>query len=81
MCAPEVLPLNMEPESGYYRDPVIVLDFQSLYPSIVIAYNYCFSTCLGKVSRMDDATVTGFADSMELGGLVYSLPVWLSLIS
>uniref|UniRef100_A0A9J2Q5X3 DNA polymerase n=1 Tax=Ascaris lumbricoides TaxID=6252 RepID=A0A9J2Q5X3_ASCLU len=75
MCAPEVLPLNMEPESGYYRDPVIVLDFQSLYPSIVIAYNYCFSTCLGKVSRMDDATVMGFADSMELGGLVYSLPV------
>uniref|UniRef100_A0A914ZC71 DNA polymerase n=2 Tax=Parascaris univalens TaxID=6257 RepID=A0A914ZC71_PARUN len=75
MCAPEVLPLNMEPESGYYRDPVIVLDFQSLYPSIVIAYNYCFSTCLGKVSHMDNATVTGFADSMELGGLVYSLPV------
>ncbi|KHN72846.1 DNA polymerase zeta catalytic subunit [Toxocara canis] len=74
MCAPEVLPLNMEPESGYYRDPVIVLDFQSLYPSIMIAYNYCFSTCLGKVSNMDNVSQTGLVDSMELGGLVYSLP-------
>lgn len=49
MCAPEQLQLIMEPESKVYQDPVIVLDFQSLYPSMVIAYNYCFSTSLGKV--------------------------------
>ncbi|KAI3694970.1 hypothetical protein L1987_77956 [Smallanthus sonchifolius] len=51
-CQPamECLPLVMEPESGFYSDPVIVLDFQSLYPSMVIAYNLCFCTCLGKVS-------------------------------
>ncbi|XP_076930223.1 DNA polymerase zeta catalytic subunit-like [Bidens hawaiensis] len=48
--AMECLPLVMEPESGFYADPVIVLDFQSLYPSMVIAYNLCFCTCLGKVS-------------------------------
>ncbi|KAJ8883586.1 hypothetical protein PR048_015430 [Dryococelus australis] len=47
MRAPEHLQLIMEPESRFYSDPVIVLDFQSLYPSIIIAYNYCFSTCLG----------------------------------
>ena len=41
------LPLVMEPIAGYYNDPVIVLDFQSLYPSIIIAYNLCFSTALG----------------------------------
>lgn len=46
----ECLPLVMEPESGFYGDPVIVLDFQSLYPSMIIAYNLCFCTCLGKVS-------------------------------
>ncbi|PIA61591.1 hypothetical protein AQUCO_00300837v1 [Aquilegia coerulea] len=47
--AMECLPLVMEPESRFYSDPVIVLDFQSLYPSMIIAYNLCFCTCLGKV--------------------------------
>nr|XP_046229616.1 DNA polymerase zeta catalytic subunit isoform X2 [Scatophagus argus] len=47
--APQSIPLVMEPESRFYSNSVIVLDFQSLYPSIVIAYNYCFSTCLGHV--------------------------------
>ncbi|XP_072974935.1 DNA polymerase zeta catalytic subunit isoform X1 [Typha angustifolia] len=47
--AMECLPLVMEPESGFYADPVVVLDFQSLYPSMIIAYNLCFCTCLGKV--------------------------------
>lgn len=48
--AMECLPLVMEPESKFYADPVVVLDFQSLYPSMIIAYNLCFSTCLGKVA-------------------------------
>ncbi|KAL8136319.1 hypothetical protein V2J09_002320 [Rumex salicifolius] len=47
--AMECLPLVMEPESGFYADPVVVLDFQSLYPSMIIAYNLCFCTCMGKV--------------------------------
>ncbi|KAJ1891832.1 DNA polymerase zeta, partial [Kickxella alabastrina] len=49
--AAECFPLVLEPQSKYYTDPVVVLDFQSLYPSIMIAYNYCFSTCLGSVEE------------------------------
>ncbi|KAK2846284.1 hypothetical protein Q7C36_011138 [Tachysurus vachellii] len=45
--APQCVPLIMEPESRFYSNSVLVLDFQSLYPSVVIAYNYCYSTCLG----------------------------------
>lgn len=52
MAAPECLPLILEPESKFYTDPVVVLDFQSLYPSMVIAYNYCFSTCMGRVRNL-----------------------------
>ena len=52
MAAPECLQLIMEPESKFYSDPVLVLDFQSLYPSVIIAYNYCFSTCLGRVKNL-----------------------------
>lgn len=49
MAAPECIALTMEPESRFYTDPVLVLDFQSLYPSVIIAYNYCYSTCLGRI--------------------------------
>lgn len=53
--APEVIALTLEPESRFYSDPVVVVDFQSLYPSIMIAYNYCYSTCLGKVEHIANA--------------------------
>uniref|UniRef100_A0A0X3PMW4 DNA polymerase zeta catalytic subunit n=2 Tax=Schistocephalus solidus TaxID=70667 RepID=A0A0X3PMW4_SCHSO len=57
--APEALPLNLEPISGLHADgPVVVLDFQSLYPSVAIAYNYCFSTCLGRLSSLEKGCVT-----------------------
>ncbi|ONM60806.1 DNA polymerase zeta catalytic subunit [Zea mays] len=61
--AMECLPLVMEPESAFYPDPVVVLDFQSLYPSMIIAYNLCYSTCLGKVfpSKSDVLGVSSYS--------------------
>lgn len=34
----------IRPLPGYYQTPVVTLDFASLYPSIMRAYNMCFST-------------------------------------
>jgi len=52
MRSPEFIPLVMEPQSAFYEDPVAVLDFQSLYPSVIIGHNLCFSTCLGRVELL-----------------------------
>jgi DNA polymerase delta subunit 1 len=36
----------LEAKQGFYRGPVATLDFASLYPSIMMAYNLCYSTLL-----------------------------------
>ncbi|XP_053953423.1 DNA polymerase delta catalytic subunit [Anastrepha ludens] len=36
----------IEPKRGYYADPIATLDFASLYPSIMIAHNLCYTTLL-----------------------------------
>lgn len=36
----------IEPTRGYYIDPVATLDFASLYPSIMMAHNLCYSTLI-----------------------------------
>lgn len=46
----------------------MVLDFQSLYPSIVIAYNMCYSTVLGRLSASQPAI------NAKLGFMQYQPP-------
>ena len=66
----ECLPLVMEPQSAFYNSPLLVLDFQSLYPSVMIAYNYCYSTCLGRVVNWRGRNKLGFSDFKRDPGLL-----------
>jgi DNA polymerase delta subunit 1 len=36
----------LDPLKGFYEDPIAVLDFSSLYPSIIISKNMCYTTLL-----------------------------------
>ena len=38
----------IEPKKGYYKVPIATLDFSSLYPSIMMAHNLCYTTLLDK---------------------------------
>lgn len=63
----EVVPLIMEPELNFYKSPLVVLDFQSLYPSIMIAYNYCYLTLLGRIEGFrQNKNVMGYLNHHKL---------------
>lgn len=38
----------IEPKRGYYDVPIATLDFSSLYPSIMMAHNLCYTTLLNR---------------------------------
>ncbi|KAJ3821920.1 DNA polymerase family B-domain-containing protein [Lentinula raphanica] len=40
----------IEPHKGYYDVPIATLDFSSLYPSIMMAHNLCYTTLLDKAT-------------------------------
>ncbi|KAI0236792.1 DNA-directed DNA polymerase delta, partial [Massospora cicadina] len=51
----------IEPEKGYYTDPIATLDFASLYPSIMMAHNLCYTTLTSRetISRL------GFVENQD----------------
>ncbi|KAH9081664.1 hypothetical protein EDB83DRAFT_2502933 [Lactarius deliciosus] len=71
--AAECMPLIMEPLSAFYNSPLVVLDFQSLYPSVMVAYNYCYSTCLGRVTPFKGQYKLGVAETDLPSGLLPTL--------
>jgi len=53
----------IEPLKGYYQTPIATLDFASLYPSIMMAHNLCYTTMIAKsdisnLNNPDDCTTT-----------------------
>jgi DNA polymerase delta subunit 1 len=38
----------IDPSKGYYKKPIATLDFSSLYPSIMMAHNLCYTTLLDR---------------------------------
>ena len=56
----------IEPTRGFYKDPVATLDFASLYPSIMMAHNLCYSTLVPRhkasLYKAEDITKTPNGD-------------------
>ena len=60
--------LNYMPDVGYdTENPIIVLDFKSLYPSIMIARNLCFSTELQSNEKFEGTHWTGYGGCRFVG--------------
>lgn len=64
--------LVIEPTKGYYDTPIATLDFASLYPSIIIAHNLCYTTLLTK-STIEELKLEKDKDYIETPANFYFL--------
>jgi len=68
----------IDPIRGLHSDPVAVLDFESLYPSIMRAFNICVSTYIKSYAQNeqvpDEYTFPGYSVILIDGGVTAVLP-------
>jgi len=65
----------IEPKRGYYDTPIATLDFSSLYPSIMMAHNLCYTTLIDMdtVKRLELAKDVDYVQTPNNGDWFHAL--------
>lgn len=64
-----------DPIPGYYIEPIDVLDFKSLYPSIMITWNLCYTTFIPNKKARDEVLKIAKEKGISEEDAIYKTPL------